>query len=279
MDRARALIAVAVACGAGGRAHAQTCPPQAVESGPLFLAPGPADFGQVPEACAATQADLRLRSEILVDRPDFYGALTGAATLRAKLRLGPRWALSAALDAASYRLAVNAAVQSSGVGVGPATVGGARMFETEAGLAAIYARVLLPFDSARRHGAVWGGELGVCAARRLPRSLRLAAGASFPATLAVVEGAGHGTLRPGGLLEVAWGPRPWAALAAGVAARTELAPDPTVLALALRPSALLIWRQRLTFGIGADVPVAGRDRTDLTVSLLAGFAGAAGRAP
>jgi hypothetical protein len=225
----------------------------------------------VPEACPRTDLGLRLRGELLIDTPDFYGVVTVGTTLRGRWRFRDRWVVSLALDPATFRLAVNAVVTGSGVGVGPATVGVQRMFRLRQVAVSPYARLLLPLDSARHQGALWGGELGAAAAWRGGSKLSLRGGLAAPATLAMVGGHGHGALRPGGLAEAVYAPRAWIALAAGVAVRAQVSPPAHLLAVAPRLGADLLTRRGWRFGLGLDRAVAGDDRTDLTVALFAGW--------
>jgi hypothetical protein len=270
MDRARALILVALAL-APGRAAADPCGADAGDGGPLPLAPGAADFGQLAETCARTAVDVRLRGEAAIDTPDFYGAITTGATLRARLRLGWHWQLMAALDPATLRYSVNAVLPANDVGVGPATLGGAYTAVDEDSAGALYARLLLPFDSARQMGTLWGGELGGVGRRQLRPRWVVQAGVSMSGTLATVGGAGHGVVRPAFLGELAWAPRPWAAVAGGPALRTRFLPTGHVDAFAARLSARLQSRRGFQAALGIDLPVAGHDRTSATVSLFAGW--------
>jgi hypothetical protein len=241
-------------------------------AGPLLSAPGSADFGQIPEACPGSDLFLRLRGELLADKPDFYGVITAGATLRARYRLGDSWTVTAALDPATWRLPINAVVSSSAVDFGPGTLGAQRSFLWSRTALAVYGRVLLPFDTARHYGTRWGAELGVSAARRTSARTAVRAGLTLPATLVVVD-RGNGLFLPGALLEGAFTPRPWLQLAAGTAVRTEMAPEVLLSALALRGSARLQSRRGWHGALGVDLPLVGKDRTDLIVSLFFGRGG------
>jgi hypothetical protein len=272
MDRARALAAGALALALGpAAAHADPCGADPLDGGPLALAPGAADFGQLPETCARTAVDVRIRGELLVDTSDFYGTITSGATLRGRLRLASHWQVMAALDPATLRYSVNEVLSSTRVTAGPATVGASLSGVDDDAAGAIYARLLLPFDGARQMGTLWGAEVGGVGARRLRPRLSLQGGVALPATLATVGGVGHGRVTPAGLLETAWAPRAWAALAGGLALRTQFLPTSHVEALALRLSVRMQSRRGLQLAVGGDVPVAGRDRTDATVSVFVGW--------
>jgi hypothetical protein len=242
-----------------------------VGAGPLLAGPGATDFGQVPEACPGRDLFLRPHGELLVDTPDFYGVVTVGSTLRARFTLRERWTLSASVAPATWRLPINAVVSSSGVGVGPATLGVQRQFAWQRTSLAPYARLLLPIDTARHFGVRHGAELGVAASRRIRERWSVRGGVAMPATLVVIEGTGHAAFLPGALAEAAFTPRPWVSLAAGTAARLQLAPRTTLLAAAARASVRMATRGGWHFGLAGDVPFAGSDRTDLTVTLHAGW--------
>jgi hypothetical protein len=93
----------------------------------------------------------------------------------------------------------------------------------------------------------------------------------MPATLVVVSERGHGALFGNGLVEGAFAPRPWLSLAVGAAARTQWVPRAVLSALAARVAARLATRSGWHFGVAADVPFAGDDRTDLTGTIFVGW--------
>jgi hypothetical protein len=268
-------LAVLGVAPAAPTARAQTCAADdALGAGAPLAAPGPADFGQTPEACpASNDLGLRVRGELLIDTDDFYGTVAAGATLRGRFQLGRRWFFSAAIDPATWRFAANAVVDSSAVGVGPATLAAHRLFAWPGDTAAaLYARLLLPLDSARHQSTLAGSELGASAARRLRLPIALQGGLSLPMTLAFVGGRTHPRLVPQALAEVAWGPYGWVAFAAGAALRTEVHPDAELAALAGRLSARFLLARQWRLGLAADLPVAGRDRLDTTVTLFAVWA-------
>jgi hypothetical protein len=250
-------------------ASAQPCA-RLVDQGPLIAGPGSSDFGQVAEACPGDDLFLRLRGELAIDKPDFYGAITAGATLRGRYQLSDRWWFSASLDPATWRMPINAVVSSSGVGFGPGTVGAHRSFAWARTALSIDAQALLPFDTARHYGARWGLEAGAALARQVRRRGSLHLGLTVPATLVALGGRGHASLSPGLLAEYGFAPRPWLALAGGAAARVQAAPSPALSALAARLSARLVTRRGWQYALAGDVPVAGTDRTDLTITFLVG---------
>lgn len=266
----RLMVMAAVAASAG-TAWGQPCSRDAIDAGPLVAGPGPADFAQVSEACPGSEIGLRLRGELLIDRPDFHGLVTVGATLRGRLRLSPSWWVSAAVDPATWRFAANAVVESSGIGVGPATVAVHRGFLGARTAAALDARLLLPLDTARRYGTRWGAELGGSLAHSLAPRWSIRGGLSAPVLLTTVGGVGHVVFAPGALAEGVFGPRPWLAFALGAAARLQATTPAALEALAARASGQLALRRGWRFGAALDLPLIGRDRTDFTASLFAAW--------
>ena len=269
MGRAGLVAAVLLLPGLA-RAQDGPCDAGLIDAGVLLAGPNAADFGQIPEACPGTDLFARLRGELLVDKDDFYGVITGGLTLRGRWSFAPGWYLSGALDAATLRYPINAVVTSTGVGFGPATLGLHRAFFIRKAAITPYLRFLLPPNTARHYGFTAGGELGGSAQVRLLPRLSLRGGLSAPATLTVIGGGGHGIFAPSGLLEGAYLIKEWFAVSAGAAARVQAAPHAALSALAARASARIATRGGWHVALAADVPVAGKDRTDLTASIFVG---------
>jgi hypothetical protein len=184
-------------------ARAEVCAPerQALLLGPLPQGSGPSDLGDVPAPCPANEIGGRIWGSLLIDEPDFYGAIAAGATLRGRYRVTHRWSLLGALDAVTWRMPVNAVVSSSRLDAGPATLGAQRAFlGSGRTVAAGYARVLLPLDTGRRHGVATGVELGASVARALGERWRVNGSLGLPATLVVVDGQSHGRLAPAALV-------------------------------------------------------------------------------
>jgi hypothetical protein len=290
--RAAALaLGAAVALAAGGAARAAAAGSDddagacgdratAIGTGPLPSGPGPADFGAVPEPCADHEALLRLRGTLLVASaaPDFYGLAAETTTLRLRHPIGGRtsrtW-VSVAVDAVTWRFVANATVQSSALGVGPPTVAlhhalldGARV------RVAAYARLLLPFDSARQRGLEAGGEAGAAARLRAGPRSGLQGGVALAAPVDVVSGQAHAALRPAALAEAYLAPRRWAAFFAGGALRLQAAGDPALpvlTSLAARAAARFAVGRGVALAAAVEVPFAGSDRTDLLASIFAAW--------
>ncbi len=180
-------------------------------TGPLAGGIGPADFGAVPEACGATDAALRLRVALLVasTRPDYYGSVIGTTTLRGRYQLGARSTLSVAADVLDYRYVNNGGLASKGVSAGPATVAFHQMFVLGAATAtSLYARVLLPLDTARENGVATGLELGGAIRTGAGSRVVIDGGLALAAPADIVAGQTHLRLQPSALGGGVGAPRP-----------------------------------------------------------------------
>jgi len=278
---ARALLAAAVVLTAGAgaaRAAAGCAGPEDAAAAPLAGGTttfNPADFGTVPEVCPAGEASLRLRGE-LVDAsgaPDFFGRLVGSVTFRARRTVTQRTWLALSIDLLDERYVNDAGLAASGASFGPASIG----FHWTAlsrgrGAMAVYARALLPIDTARQSGAEAGLELGAAGRALLPRQFVLDGGLTLAAPVYFVAGQAHGRLRPSGLAEVWWSRSPRLAVAAGLTATVAAAPDPALLLLVPRVGLRTGLRHRLWLAFLAEAPVAGTDRTNLIASVFLGWA-------
>lgn len=267
------MLAVLLASGAAGAA--EVCPRgNDTAAGPLAGGTGPADFGAVPEACGATDASLRLRMGLLVasTMPDYYGSFIGATTLRGRYQLGERSTFSFAADAFNYRYVNNGGLASQGVSAGPATAAFHQMFVVGAETAvSLYARVLLPLDSARQNGLATGLELG--SSVRIPAGARwvIDGGVALTAPGSIVGGQTHVRLEPAALAEAWLRLRPAVALCGGAHVRLAVAPAFDLITVVPRLGARFALRRRVWAAALLEFPVAGTDRTDLIAGLFAGY--------
>jgi hypothetical protein len=277
--RSWATVLLAVCAGAGAarpcRAAGNGCPSTwEAAAGPLPGGTGPADFGAIPNPCRADELLFRLRTALLIapSMPDYYGSLVEGALLRFQWALSPESWLSLAADAITYRYVNSGGLVGSSWSAGPPTVAYYRtVASTTATQAAAYVRVLLPLDSARSAGFEAGLELGASVRTRLGRRFALDGGLALTAPVDLVAGETHGQLEPMGLVETWYSPRPAAALALGVYVQAQLAPDAALLTLAPRMTGRVALRQGLWLALLVEVPVLGRDRTDLVGSLFLGY--------
>jgi len=243
-------------------------------TGPLMGGNGPADFGAIPEACGATDAVLRLRGALLVasTMPDYYGSIFAGATLRARYQLAARSTFSLAADVFDYRYVNNGGLASHGASAGPATVAFHQTFllgsETAASL---YARALLPLDTARENGVETGLELGAGARTGVGARWVVDGGLALVAPLDLVGGQAHLRLEPVALAEAWLRVKRWVALNAGVNVRVIAAPSFDLGTLVPRVGARFAVRRRWWTAVLVELPIAGVDRTDLIAGVHIGY--------
>ena len=256
-------------------ANGDACPHSyEAANGPLAGGIGPADFGAIPAACPATEVAMRARAALLIasTMPDYYGSILGSAMLGGRYQLGERSSLSLAVDAVNYRYVNNGGLASTGASFGPPTLAYHHLVMRGArAVTSLYARLLLPIDTARQGGVRAGIELG--------GSFRLRAGARFAfdgglavtTTTDVVGGQAHVRLEPVGLAEAWYSFRPAIALFTGAGFRVEAAPDWQLFSVSPRAGARFALRRRLWIAVLAEVLVAGSDRTDVIASVFVGL--------
>ena len=242
--------------------------------GPLAGGTGPADFGAVPEACGATDALLRLRGALAdaASAPDDRRSLIGVATLRGRYQLAGQSTLSFAADALTYRYFDNADLVSQGASAGPASVAFLQTVPIGAATAtALYARALVPLDSARQSGIETGLEIGVGLRTLAGSRWVIDGGLALAAPADIVGGQIHVRLDSSGLAEAWLRLRSWAALGAGIDVRVEASPGFELVSTVPRAAARFRLPRRFWTAVLVEVPVAGRDRTDLITGLFLGF--------
>jgi hypothetical protein len=236
----------------------------------------PADFGAVPEACPGTDLLLRLRGELLdaSGAPDFRGQVTATGTARGRRRINARSWISVALELVTYRYVNDAGVASNTFSFGPATLGYHLVLAARSsGALAIYARALLPIDTARQPGSyATGGELGAAGRARVGRRWLVDGGLSLAAPLDVTGGQAHGQLQPAALAEAWFAPRETFAVFAGASVRFEAAPDASLVMLSPRIGLRAALRHGLSLAFLAEAPLAGSDGTNVSAGLFVGWA-------
>ncbi len=243
-------------------------------AGPLPSGSGPADFGLPPEACPGFDVLSRLRLTLLVarDGPDYYGNLGSGAFLRVRFPLNQDTWMSVAADLVTFRYVANAVVRSSSVDVGPPTVGIYRALPPLGGGApAVYARGLLPLDSARISGIELGAEVGASYFRPWRQRLAFQGGLAVPVPIDLTGGQAHAALRPAVLVDGVWRAARVVALTLGAGGRFQVAPDPAVLAVSARLGVRVALARGFMFAAAAEAPFAGTDLTDLIASLFLGW--------
>lgn len=234
----------------------------------------PADFGAIPEACPASDLALRLRGALVDESggPGFFGDVLSDAMLRARRRIGRHGWLWLAIDFFSYRYVNDASLASNGASFGPPTIGYAQSLTVSHRAAiALYGRLLLPLDTARREGIETGLELGASGRARLDRHWVLDGGLALPGKADVVAGATHARLEPAALAEAWFSPRPALAVFGGGALQARVAPTASLLTVVPRAGLRAALRQSFWLAFLAEAPVAGADRSNVIVSLFLGW--------
>ena len=206
-------------------------------------------------------------------RPTFGGrwsppspAAGGAASTRAA---GSRWPSICS----TYRYVNDAGLVSNTFSFGPATLGYHLVLAAQARAAvAVYARVLVPIDTAHQPGSVaTGGELGAAGRARIRRRWLVDGGLSLAAPVDVTGGQAHGQFQPAALAEAWFAPKETFALFAGASARFEAAPDPSLITLAPRVGLRAALRHGLSLAFLAEAPIAGTDATNVTAAVFVGW--------
>jgi hypothetical protein len=246
------------------------------------LLPGgttPADFATVADPCGASDLTVRARGAFLIapEMPDYYGSIIADAMMRARRRITARSWLSFGLDLVTYRYVNNGGLASQGASFGPPTLGYHRTLYADGRRAvAGYARALLPLDSARFHGVETGLELGAGLRQALgshvaPPRFVLLAGLSAALPVDIVAGQAHGRVEPGAAVELWFAAGTRLDLFGGGITRFAIAPEPAFITAVPRAGARLALSQRVWTSVLVELPVVGRDRTDLVASLFLGY--------
>jgi hypothetical protein len=256
-------------------ANGDVCPlSYEAANGPLAGGTGPADFGAIPDACPATDVAMRARGAVLIasSMPDYYGSILTSAMLHGRYRLSERSSLSLAVDALNYRYVNNGGLAAMGASFGPATLAYHHVVWLGAKTASsLYARLLLPVDTARQGGVRTGIELGGSFRRRAGTRVVFDGGLAVTTVTDIVGGQAHVQLQPVALGEVWYSFRPAIAMFAGGAVQVEAAPDWHLVTAVPRLGARFALRRRFWTAVLAELPVAGADRTDFIASVFVGL--------
>jgi hypothetical protein len=217
---------------------------------------------------------MRARAAVLVasTMPDYYGSILGSATLRGRYQLGERSSLSLAVDALNYRYVNNGGLASTGVSFGPPTLAYHQLLTSGPRAAtSLYARLLLPLDTARQGGARAGVELGGAFRARGGARVVFDGGLAMTATTDFVGGQTHVRMGPVALAQAWYSFRPAIAVFAGAGVQTEAAPEWRLVSAAPRLGARFALRRRFWTALLAEVPVGGSDRTDVVAAVFLGL--------
>ena len=270
---AAVFVAASMVAGVGEARASEPCESKLPEAGAPIRAPyGPADFGTVPEACAATAAALRGRMGILIAEEDYYGGVVAGGALRARFELpGGSW-MSAQLPGVEYRLAVNATVEAESLDMSASSLGWHQPLRvSERFQVAPYVRAMLPTETVFENATRYGFEHGTAFVFNAHPMFEVMGGYSVPLLLTYNNGTTHSIYTPTLAIDAGFRPWSWFELAAGASVRItppDAEPfesfDPRV-ALRFYP-----WRG-LYIDTSAAFPLGGRDRTDAAIGLSLGW--------
>lgn len=256
--RALALVTLLSGVALAQAPEAKVCdvaPHRALGEGPVSLGYAEADVATGRRACARTEVGLGARLGLILDTPDFYGAVEVNALLYGSYRLRDTTELFATLEAVSFTFAQNAVLTSTQVTLGDLTVGGTQLlFMGERWAVGASARLLLPTSFEIPGARLLGGELGATATWRPIDWLEVHGYLGGDMSGAV--GRGPALIRGGGLLLVGAQLQPfdWGALVVDLNGRLG-----TLSYLA--PSFALRFRvAKLGIELAATLPIAGTDR-------------------
>ncbi len=228
---------------------------------------GPADFGLAQDACPRTGAWLETRTVVLVAKDDFYGSVLATGSLRASIELWNRMWVTAFLPGLEYRFVANATVTEGKTTLGAGALGLHVPFaRDEAYELAVYGRALVPTETIFSRATRYGFEQGLSALVPLGRRLELASTMSFTSLVTVLPGRATPVWVPAVSADMIYRPARAIGLAVGTGLRPLQSVDPRV-EVRLYPT------DPLQITLGAMVPIAGLDRTDVALALAVGAEG------
>lgn len=261
--RARWAGALVVVGMLAGRAFGDECSDVA---GPAEIAVRDVGLGAPRQPCIERQVRVDLRGAAAIDVPSFYGTLGGSAVA------GVRWpvaGLELSVDArlVDDRFAQNASLKATEVGVGPLTLGVLRPLAAWYGVRlAVAARGVLPLTDSAATNFAGAVEAALHATTRPRRWLAIDAhGAIYGAAFApTADATGFGAVLIGG--GAALRPARWFAAHAGLEVQGGwygVGLDHLLARLAVRFRA----GSAGDFTLGAALPLAGAERTDVVIVL------------
>jgi hypothetical protein len=254
-------------------ARAGPCDGEQPEAGaPVRVPHGPAYFGVLPEACAATSVSANAQLGLLIAEADYYGQLHVAGGLRGRLELpGGSW-LSAELPGPDYWYLVNATVEADRLSLAAMTVGWHLPIRVaEPFQIAPYVRALLPTETIFENATRYGFEHGVAAVAKLHSMLELMGGYAVPLLLTDNHGTTHSVLMPSVVADVGFRPWDWVELAAGAALRVVPPDEEPFESFDVR-AAIRVYPWAGSFlDLAAAFPLGGRDRSLVAAGVSLGW--------
>lgn len=244
----------------------EATPHRALGEGPISLGYAEADMATGRRTCGRTELGLGARLGLILDTPDFYGAVEVNALLYGSYKLRDTTEIFATLEAISFTFAQNAVLTSTQFTLGDLTVGGTQiLYGGEKWAIGASARLLLPTSFEIPGARLLGGELGANATWRPLTWLEVHGYLGGDLTGAVGRGPalprGGGTLIAGAQLQ----PFDWGALVVDLTGRLG--------ALSyFAPSFALRFRVgQLGLELAATLPIAGTDRHTVIGGLRANW--------
>jgi hypothetical protein len=134
-----------------------------------------------------------------------------------------------------------------------------------------YLRVLLPTETVYRHATRYGFEHGVVGTSRLGSRLALVGGLSFPTLLVAGPGTVLASYQPTIGSDLVVTPAGWFAAAAGAGLRWRFGDDAAFESFDPRVALRFFPWRGSRVEVGALLPLAGADRTDVIVGLNLGW--------
>lgn len=230
-------------------------PHRGLGEGPIALGYGEADVATGRRACPRTEVGLGARLGLILDTPDFYGAVDVSALLYGSYKLRDTTELFATLEAVSFTFAQNAVLTSTQLTLGDLTVGGTQvLFMGDRWIVGASARLLLPTSFEIPGARLLGGELGATASWRPTNWLEVHG--YFGGDMSGAVGRAPAFIRGGGVLLAGaqLSPFDWGALVVDFTGRLG-----TLSYVA--PSFALRFRvAQLGIELAATLPIAGTDR-------------------
>lgn len=266
------LAALAMTVLGAGPAHA--APPCETGRGgagiPIRVPLGAADFGVLPEACAATSLSLETRGSLAIATDDYYGALLAGGSLRLRWAFVDGSWLSIALPGVEARLVANASLQPTSVDLGGATAGAhfplPLSFADDAQVTP-YVRLLVPTESVLRSAVRTGVEIGHSLVWNASRRLELTAGVALPMVVTSVGGRTRSSFVPALSADVAVRPARWLTVAAGLGLRLAVTPTDALESVDPRLALRLSPWPSMNADLSVVLPALGHDRTDVAALL------------
>lgn len=174
-------------------------PARGLNEGPIALGYAEADVATGRRACPRSEVGLGARLGLILDTPDFYGAVDVNALVYGSYALRSTTEIFATLEAVSFTFAQNAVLTSTQLTLGDLTVGGTQvLFMGERWVISASARLLLPTSFEIPGARLLGGELGGSASWRPLNWLEVHG--YFGGDMSGAIGRGPALIRGGGVL-------------------------------------------------------------------------------